>query len=206
MNNTVGSREIISLVLQSKKNQLLELTQSEYDILLGSVLGDGYITKRGRIQIEQGSKQKAYLEWKYEMIKRITSTRILIAERKTSSGIKTVSYRFWTKQYFHSWRSDFYPLGIKIIPNEIETMLSPVVLAVWFMDDGFLRKENAVAIATDKFSEEDLEKINRALLNRYKIEASIVSRGRMYFGKDATRKFVEIISPYVIPSMRYKLP
>lgn len=206
MSNTVGSREILPVVLQSKKNQLLKLTQSEFDILLGSILGDGYITKLGRIQIEQGKKQKGYLEWKYEMLKNIVSTRITIAKRKGLSGRNTTSYRFWTKQYFHSWRNYFYPSGEKIIPDEIEELFSPLSLAVWFMDDGFLRKKNSVAIATDRFSGEDLEKISQALLNRYQIEVSIVNRGRVYFGRDATQKFIEIISPHIIQAMEYKLP
>ncbi len=206
MGNTVGSREVLPIVLQSKKKQILELTKSEFDLLLGSVLGDGYITKLGRIQIEQGESQREYLEWKYSMLSRITSSKILVAERRRSIGKKTFSFRFWTKQYFHSWRNYFYPYGEKIIPSEVGTILSPLALAVWFMDDGFLRKDNAVAIATEKFPLENLEEMCQVLLNCYGIETNIVKRGRIYFGKVATQRFAEIISPFVIPTMRYKLP
>src|SRR4030042_2753163 len=125
MSNTVGSQEMIPRVLHARKNLVLKLTEGEFDILIGSVLGDGYITKLGRIQIEQGDKQRKYLEWKYEMLKRIATTRILQAKRQKPGEKATISYRFWTKQYFCLWRHIFYPEGKKIIPRTIESAFSP---------------------------------------------------------------------------------
>ncbi len=206
MVNAVGSWEAIPQVVRSKKHQILKLTSDEFAILVGSMLGDGYITKLGRIQIEQSERQKDYLRWKYSVLKRISSTSVLTATRKRFSGTVTHSYRFWTKQYFHSWRELFYPDGIKIIPAEVVSALSPLVLAVWFMDDGFLRKDNAVAIATETFSEEALQEIMNGLHEQYGVETTLVKRGRLYFGVEATRRFVSIVSPYIIPAMRYKLP
>lgn len=206
MSNTVGSQEIISPVLLSKKNQKLVLTQSELSVLIGSILGDGYITKLGRIQIEQGKKQKEYLLWKYKMLKNMANTSILLAQRIKANSVKTTSYRFWTKQYFHSWRNTFYPFGVKIIPEGIEKVLTPLALAVWYMDDGFLRKPDSVAIATENFTRDDLIRLTDALVSCYDIQMNTVSRGRLYLGKKATQKFVKIISPFIISSMRYKLP
>ena len=34
-------------------------------IVIGCILGDGYIMKSGCLQIEHSAKQKEYVEWKY---------------------------------------------------------------------------------------------------------------------------------------------
>ena len=206
MDNAVGSREVMSCVVVSKKHQILKLTSDEFAILLGSMLGDGYITKKGRIQIEQSKRQGEYIQWKYSNLKRILSTNLLSATRKRVPDIITYSYRFWTKQYFHSWRELFYPAGIKIIPAGIISLLSPLALAVWFMDDGFLRKKDAVGIATETFSEKELTELVQEFFRQYGMKVSVVKRRRLYFGRKATQQFIKIISPYIIPAMRYKLP
>lgn len=139
-------------------------------------------------------------------LKRILSTTVLSATRKRFSGTVTRSYRFWTKQYFHEWRKIFYPDGRKKIPVAIISVFCPLLLAVWFMDDGYLRKKDAVAIATDRFSEESIRKLAEGLYERYGIHATVVKRGRLYFGVEATRRFLSLISPYVISAMRYKFP
>ena len=207
MSNTVGSRETIPKILTARKNLVLNLRQNEFDILIGSMLGDGYITKLGRIQIEQSEKQKEYLFWKYAMLKRITSTRICSVARQSKVLKKpTFSYRFWTRQFFRPWRSIFYPNGEKVLPMEIEKSLTPLALAVWFMDDGFLRKSNSIAISTDKFSDDDLLHLCKSLEDIYEIKPSIVKSKKLYFGVNATKGFIGVIKPFIIPSMRYKIP
>ncbi len=206
MGNAVGSREVPPIKPRSKKDKILSLTKREYDILIGSVLGDGYITKLGRIQLEQGENQRRYLEWKYKMLKRVASTTVVSAKRRMKSGTITKSFRFWTRQYFHKWRDIFYPKGKKLIPGSVAEILSPLSLAVWFMDDGFLRKDDAIAIATDKFSPRGLKLVVADLDKKYGVHASIVKSGRLYLGKESTGRFVKIIRPYVVPSMLYKLP
>jgi len=53
--NTVGSRE--------------SLTKSQNDILIGKILGDGCLERNGinvRLKIEQGDKQREYVNWLYD--------------------------------------------------------------------------------------------------------------------------------------------
>ena len=207
MSNTVGSRETIPKILTARKNLVLKLNQSQFDILIGSMFGDGYITKLGRIQIEQGENQKDYLLWKYKMLQNITSTKVCCAKRQKCSSAKiTISYRFWTKQYFRSWRAIFYPLGIKIVPKDVEKVLSPLAMAIWFMDDGYLRAKNSIAISTDKFSVDDLGKICSVLSVKFHIKPKVVKSGKLYFGVLATEKFINLVKPFIIPSMCYKIP
>lgn len=209
--NTVGSQEVIPKVFQTRKNfrdSTLKLSQEEFDIFLGSVLGDAYITKKGRIQIEHSDKQKDYLIWKYKKLRNVVSTSILMAQRrkKQNPSEKTISYRFWSKQYFHSWRNLFYPNGKKIIPKNIKAVLTPLMLAVWYMDDGFLRPKKGCCLSTDSFSAQEIATVQEALQEKYTLKTSIVLRNRLNIGVADSKIFFRIINPFVISSMRYKLP
>ena len=136
MDNTVGS-----------------LTQYQLSIIIGSILGDGYIRKiKGRkdafLEINHSIKAREYVDWKYSALKNICQSppKIgIINETRTA-------YRFFTKQ--HSELSDlmklFYKNGKKTIPASL--VLSPLILAVWFMDDGSKSRKYDVYLNTQQFS------------------------------------------------------
>ena len=63
----------MSQILTARKNQKLFVGDREEEILLGSILGDASILKKGMIQFEQGSAQKEYLEWKRIQLATIVS-------------------------------------------------------------------------------------------------------------------------------------
>jgi uracil-DNA glycosylase family 4 len=87
------------------------------------------------------------------------------------------------------------------------TRLSPLTLAVWYMDDGHLSTRSSkyprAEIATCGFAEEDLSILVAGLAHLGLLGE--VRRGRLYFDTTATRLLSELIAPYVPPSMRYKL-
>ncbi|MCG2719358.1 MAG: hypothetical protein L6266_01275 [Nanoarchaeota archaeon] len=199
----MGSQEIIPKSLRARKNLKLKLTQSEYDVLIGSILGDGYITKKGKIQIEQGEKQKQYVEWKYEKLINAKSGNIIKTTRKYK-GKEFSSYRFWTRQFFSSWRKTFYPYDEKIIPRA-KINFSPLLLAVWYMDDGYLRKENTIALSTDKFNRSELVYLTKELNIQHGLNVSIVKSKKLYFDTSSSIKFLNMVKPYIIPSMMYKI-
>ena len=90
-------------------------------IVLGCVLGDGYITKSGCLQIEQSAKQKDYIEWKYEQLKSIVSSEPKKITRYDKRTQRTYSsYRFYTRALFKELRREFSPLEKKSIPSTIQ--------------------------------------------------------------------------------------
>jgi hypothetical protein len=68
MGNPVGSLEV-PLVLRARKRLSLELTQRQKEILIGCILGDAYISPLGKIRIEQSTKQREYVDWKYQELR-----------------------------------------------------------------------------------------------------------------------------------------
>ena len=81
------------------------------------------------------------------------------------------------------------------------------MLAVWFMDDGNRCRASDVYFNTQQFARIDQEML-RAMLASLGIESSLnkdKEYSRIRIKKSSISDFFQIISPYIIPSMTYKL-
>jgi len=123
---------------------MLSLSKEQKSILFGIILGDGYLQKTGkknaRLRLEHGKDQKEYLLWKVRKLGKIFQGRPKYLERIHPSTKR--KYCYWRHQsqsapFLGKLRKIFYPEGKKIIPEKLERYLSPLTLAVWFMDDGY---------------------------------------------------------------------
>jgi len=205
MGNTVGSQ--IANHLSSR----------EKDILLGMILGDAHIRhlkKEARIEVGHSTDQKDYLFWKYKNLKRwVISKPHLVKTHDTRFNKTYAQWRFRTKsdEAFSSLRALFYPKGKKIIPKELINILkSPLSLAVWFMDDGGRRNDcYGLFLNTLSFTERENALLVKILQNNFSLSARIHWIGdgfRLYIPSRDSVKFCKIISPYILDSLRYKLP
>ena len=202
----------MSHIFTARKKQFITVENRQMEILAGSLLGDAYISKRGAIQIEQGENQKDYLLWKYKKLKSITSGKISRVFRKKKNGLITSSYRFFSKQYFRPWRTSMYRSGRKIIPPFVLDLITPLSLAVWYMDDGSKKNNYSIIISTDGFSVVSLKKLRAMLQEKWFIDTRIAIKttaGKKYrrltIGSYDLVKFFKLIRPYIIPSMKYKI-
>ncbi len=191
------------MLLRARKNQELFVTCRQEEIIIGSLLGDAYITKRGQIQFEQSEDQKEYLFWKHKELSSISYKNISLVRRFDKRLSKTyTSYRFWTRQYFLSWRNKFYINNRKTIPKDIQ--ISPLTLAVWYMDDGCFSDHKCI-IATDGFVEEDITFLREILLIRFNIKTCVKNGSKVLIRKESLKTFFSLISPYVLSSLRHKI-
>ena len=203
-------------ILVARKNQCLIVNEKEQDILVGSILGDACVLKKGMIQFEHGQKQKEYLEWKYEQLKSIVSGTKIYETKRFRNNRTWYYYKFTTRQFFRSWREKFYPFGIKTISSGIIENLNPLSLAVWYMDDGCLRNNYSCIISTDAFDDESIERLRSMLDKKYEIKTRVRKKKsyskkemkiqkRIYIGGSNMVNFFDLIRPFIIPSMKYKI-
>lgn len=191
MDNTVGS-----------------LTKFERQIIVGSLLGDGYMRiipgrSNAFLEINHSIKAKAYVDYKFESLKRLCESSP--KERSTNEG--RVAYRFFTKQ--HKVLTDlyhqFYQHGRKIIPADL--VLDPMTLAVWYMDDGSKSRDRDVYLNTQQFSANDQKRLLYCL-RLIGIQARL-NKDKHYFRirimKGSINLFMKMVAPHVIDSMKYKL-
>lgn len=203
MGNPVGSLEVPK-VLHARKRLLLELSQRQKEILIGCILGDAYISPLGKIRIEQSTKQREYVDWKYQELHSLCyPARPREILHILPTGKEHTSVFFLLRQYFRAWRAIFYEGRIKIFPRDLP--ISPLSLAVWYMDDGCWTGKKAL-ICAESFDGIYSGYMQRALFDQYGIETVVGKNGRLVIRKKFHDQFFSLIAPHIIPSMKYKLP
>ena len=123
----------------------IPFTQTQKDVMYGSILGDGYLRSTGHVSwslvFAQGSKQFDYLRWKYDIYEQFVTNKKFDTIIRDFHGNDPV-YTFATIS--HPEITAFYhlthPDGKKLVTQEWLDLLSPLSLAVWYMDDGSLNK------------------------------------------------------------------
>ena len=204
MDNTEGSRA--QIIFTVRKNQELRLNSRQAQILAGTIVGDAYIYPKGKIQIEHSTKEWDYVYWKYAELKSLAYGKPSLVQRYDKRTGKTYkSLRFWLRQYFKPLRKKFYPKGKKIFPKDFDPLdFNSLSLAVLFMDDGSYSRDMCV-ISLDALSAECRNRFTYLLSNRFGLRARISSNGKICFYSGSRERLIDIISPYVIPSLEYKL-
>jgi hypothetical protein len=98
----------------------------------------------------------------------------------------------------------FYKNKKKCIPD---LNLDPMMLAVWFMDDGSRCNKSNVYLNTQQFSKEDQYKL-LGFLEKVGLEGTL-NKDKQYFRirfkTSSIPKLFGMIKQFIIPSMKYKL-
>jgi len=101
----------------------------------------------------------------------------------------------------------FYNNDKKILPKNLYNLLTPLSLAIWTMDDGDNDK-NSIRYNTQSFSLKEQEILKRLLKEKYQLQANLNKDRNSYrlrVNKESKAKLIKLISPFIIPSMKYKI-
>lgn len=222
MVNTVGSSE--SKYWNKKMLSLkrgMQLTPTQRSFIIGSMLGDatmrvGIKGKNANFKIDHCLEQKEYVFWKYEILKNFVTTSPKLSYRTTKEGVRykkswwfrTLRHPVLTEIYNQFYTKDSYRCGKKIVPDFVLENLDPFAMAVWVMDDGCYSQEK-IDISTYSFTLQEIERLCSTIKNKLKITMLYYKdrdKGyRIYCRKSETQKLVDLICPYIIKTMRYKI-
>ena len=194
------------LEFKARTNLKLQVTDRQIEIIIGTILGDGYIHPLGKIQLEQSSKYLQYINWKYEELRNLAYSPPKLIQRidKRSNKIYEGA-RFWLRQYFRPLRQTFYPKGKKIVPRIVSKYFTALCLAVWYMDDGNLYRGRNLKIATDGFDSKSRVLLKNLLLTKFGIKSTIHVNGKLRISSESLERFKEIVRPFIQPSMIHKI-
>lgn len=200
-----------------KSNRYLNIEQTEElkQFILGSILGDGYLTKiedlaiNSRLSLGHGIKQKQYCEYKHKFLDKYKLSGKMRYYKAIDSRFKSgysEGYFFRTKSHplFSYYRSKFYIDNIKIINKEIISEIGPLGLAIWFMDDASLATRS-YQIHTTNFKKEECLYLIEILKSKFDIDCTLQKDNVIYIRTKSIQKFNSLIEPYIIDSMRYKI-
>ena len=190
-------------------------------VLIGCCLGDISIQKTSkttsRFQITHSIKQGDYLKHKYEVFKDLCNTPYKQKDRK----YPVLYFNSISTKEIKSITDKFYCGEIRGVPHNIKKLISPISLAYWFMDDGtciynsitprMKTRNSTIILCTDRYLDIEVELLVEMLKDIFNINSKIKNspsmgdRYRIYIGTKDTQKFLNIIEPFIVPSMRYKI-
>ena len=196
------------------------LSSFQWEALHGTLMGDGALssTRSGfgaRLRYCHGSKQAAYADWKASLFANLRASRHTRAD-------EVVTYDFQPIAELADLRHAVYVGGKKVFTDDYLKGLSPLSLALWYMDDatftvrslGKQTRSGALTgraeICIEAMEPATRERLRAYLADTWGIRAKLVSSGVagkavFIFPSAETTKLHALIAPFVHPSMEYKL-
>jgi recombination protein RecA len=199
------------------------LSQLQWEVILGAIMGDGSLSKpvraddeSARFRMGHSVKQSAYLDWKVSMLQNIPHSR--------TANKKAAEFADFTPlaELAELQRAVYFGDGKKYLSWDYLKALTPLALAVWYMDDGSFtvrskgvqqRTEGGsgrIEICLEAMSSETRDRVVDYLRDTHELDVKLTVRGArqisvLQFTTAASARFQEIVAPYVHPSMEYKL-
>lgn len=229
---TVGLDELASLILftlfskigfmhkeknhsENIKNEKTKDNDKLKEIIFGSLLGDGKIEmpprgKNARFGFTQAEFQKSYFLFVINQLSSICSGKYreyTYTDKRT--GKRYTSLNFWSRALplLNEFYYNFYNGNLKIVPIDL-SLLTPLALAHWIMQDGSRGTSKGLYLCTDSFFHDDVIRLSEYLMNRYEIKCSIHKSGgnfRIYILAKSVERVKTLVLPYMHESMLYKI-
>jgi hypothetical protein len=108
---------------------------------------------------------------------------------------------------FNIYRENFYPSGNKIVPHNINELLTPIGLAHWIMDDGS-KQGKGLHLNSYSFSSECIDRLVNHLQIKFGLKCSIhlkESKPRIFIWTESMDLLRYHVQSYMHSSMMYKL-
>jgi hypothetical protein len=189
------------------------------EIILGSLLGDGSLTinehyQNARFSFRHSITQKDYFFWKVRELKEISGKNCWwIQEKDGRSQKRKIRYQsqalpVLTKIYLLTHKGKKFRVQRKWLNK-----LTPLSLAVWWMDDGALIANGRKGVfCTDNFSYKEHLILSRYLRKVWGVKTKVGERKkgsgkyRLWFrSTEELKKFLKIILPFIVESMLPKV-
>ena len=197
------------------------MNKEKKSILLAVSLGDGCIGPKNSLYIEHSINQLEFIKWKKELLEKILNRKInlRIRERfdtRTNKTYKSAMIMAGNK-YFKIIKRWLYKPE-KTYSRFVLNRLTPLGIAIWYMDDGGCKFR--ISKKTNKVSSIQLSlyaycSYNEAVLIQEYFQEVHNIFFQIYERKDKKcvlcantangNKFIELVRPYMIPSMMYKI-
>lgn len=181
------------------------------EIILGTLLGDGSLKiydgyKNARLSFRHSIKQKEYFLWKIYELKEISSPKCYWEQEDGKIRYQSLADESLTEIYYLTHRNGKININRKWLG-----LLTPLSLAVWWLDDGSLVGDSRQGVfCTDSFEEKGVTELANYMQSAWKIKTRMAKvmndYPRLFIdSSEELKKLLRIIIPYVqAESMLYK--
>lgn len=197
-------------------NEEIVPTQEQIEILTGTLLGDSslqyypkYRWKTPKFKCDHGDKQKEYANLLYDKLKSLKSSikKYKRIDKRNNKEYITYCVTTASNPYFFTMYKQLYSSGKKEICSDFLKNFTIKSLAFLYMDDGYADQKTAY-ICIDNFSFESKKLLVDYIKNTFNLNFSIVNHGKYYrlrLSQYDFPRFKELVNPYIIKSLKYKL-
>jgi recombination protein RecA len=198
------------------------LGEQQLQLILGSLMGDGNLSPNTRdrsgtrFRMGHGAKQAAYLDWKASLLGNIPYARTTNAKGAVFADFTPLP------ELSELHEAVYFGDSKKHLTWDYLKRLTPLALAVWYMDDGSfsLRSKGVqertvggtgrIEICVEAMSPGSRDRLMCYLRDTYGLDVKLQYRGArkvsvLQLSTTASEKFQKLVAPYVHPSMEYKL-
>jgi hypothetical protein len=198
-----------------RQKALLAMTERQRQILVGMLLGDAHLERQrgartARLKIEHSLRQSAYVDWKYGEWRDWVRTPPRARARRNRLGTVSRNIGFTTLSHveLEEFRMRFYRDHRKVVPVDLE--LTPLSMAVWFMDDGSRKSSQCrgLYLNTQSFTSAEVQLLQSVILRDVGVETTVRKQRdglQIYVPAPSASAMNAYIVKEVLPSMRYKL-
>lgn len=221
-NDSVIRRLFIKYSIEARSNlrkyhhlRAIKFTQEQKEFIVGTMLGDGHLAcigkkKSVRLSIIHSIKQIDYFFWKRKIMSNFINNCNIYEEKKRNSiRISSTSIIHNDFVFYHKL---FYDNRKKIINYDLIHHLTPFAMAIWYMDDGWLNGKVSMRISSESFTKKENELLQSIILINFGIRSKVNEYTRnnkkyyyLSFNKANSILLTNLIEPYVVDSMKYKL-
>src|ERR1700712_2729004 len=202
---------------RTSKKASMEVSKELDEIIIGSMLGDltaekPNLNSNTRLQFKQSLKNKAYVEHLYSLFQDYCGSAPITMSKFDSRPNKMKEYsaiKFQTLSLscFNKYKHIFYnEYGTKILPENIQDLLTDRGLDYLIMDDGY-KAGKGFYICTESYTLEENQILVDLFKNKFNLESSVhkVTNGhRLYILSSSRETLLKLIKPYLLDHFNYK--
>lgn len=196
------------------------LSDQQWEVVLGGLMGDSALSPNqnglaARLRWGHGKSQTQYGVWKASLFPNVPASRTTNTKEATFWDLPPLAE-------LAELREAVYVGGQKVLSWDYLKRLTPLSLAIWYMDDASftLRSKGLqertrggsgrVEICVQSIERTSRERLCQYLADTWGIEAQLTLKGKrkmphLRFTTSESSKLQALIAPYVHPSMDYKL-
>jgi hypothetical protein len=219
----LGNIRYYSTDNNSIKKRLSKLERSQFyltpelkNILIGLFLGDLCAQKRAtntNLHFEQGLIHEDYISHLYDLFKDYCNSGLKHSDRKVDSRTGQIYTRIQFTTYslpcFNELYYLFYPNKVKVIPQNIGELLTPIGLAYWIADDGFFNKKGkTVVLSTDSYTLDEVNLLLQVLTDKFGLICYKSKHGKghvIYISSRSLSDLQSLIGHFIPDVMKYKI-
>ena len=179
------------------------------------ILSDGWLifgsktSKNARLGFKQSVDNSAYVLFVFNLLSHYCSSSPTVVINKRA-GKLNYGLELFTRSMpcITKLHSIFYTNGVKIVPQNIYELLTPIALAHFIMGDG-VAKEFGWIICTDSYNLVDVIRLMNVLMIKYRLKCTLryhrPTHPRIYIRQGSMPILRNLVKPHMARSMLYKI-